>query len=375
MTNQIVFLAPRGFGTEETEKNVIRRLDLYLDQTKRILNESVDLYLFLPKNSGIYDTGIVGAGSINIIRIGGPTRNFLLFAKRSRVFANVHHIRPRLIISSDVRFAFLSTTIFKFGMKNAKIQVQIHGNYDSLKPKFMFLRPFLFLYYFLVFSFSDSIRMASPHQFESFPKTLQSKVKNTVIAPVPFIFETVTRPSEGHFTSIGYVGRIHGERGIERWVEVARNIESKIGKVDYVIIGDGDQRNDFLEALHLNGRSNLKYMGWLSSFDLNQSWHLIGVLLVTAESESFGVAMREALLHGVYVVAFENQATMRLKKEFPKFVFTSRSNKELAELAIKLRNRRIPFKDIQEIYYFFAKEQNISVKEIASSWAQELQSQ
>jgi hypothetical protein len=116
-------------------------------------------------------------------------------------------------------------------------------------------------------------------------------------------------------------------------------------------------------------------MGWLSSFDLNQSWHLIGVLLVTAESESFGVAMREALLHGVYVVAFENQATMRLKKEFPKFVFTSRSNKELAELAIKLRNRRIPFKDIQEIYYFFAKEQNISVKEIASSWAQELQSQ
>jgi len=83
--------------------------------------------------------------------------------------------------------------------------------------------------------------------------------------------------------------------------------------------------------------------------------------------------MREALLHGVYVVAFENQATSRLKREFPEFVFTSRSNKELAEFAIKLRNRRIPFKDIEKIYNFYIDEQNKALRDIAFSWVKELQ--
>jgi len=373
MTNQIVFLAPRGFGTEETERNVIRRLNLYLNQTKGILNESVELYLFLPKNSTLNDSNIRGTTSINIIRIGSPTRNFLIFAIRSRAFAIFHRISPSLIISSDVRFAFLSTIIFKFGMKNTKMQVQIHGNYDSLAPKFTFFRPLLFLYYSLVFLLSDSIRMASSHQLESFPKTLQSKVDKIVIAPVPFMFEKMMRPSKDHLPSIGFVGRIHRERGLDRWVEVAKNIDALTYEVDYVIIGDGIHKEDFLEALHSNDQSNLQYLGWLSSFDLNRSWNLIGVLLVTAEFESFGVAMREALLHGVYVVAFENQATSRLRREFPEFVFTSRSNKELAEFAIKLRNRRIPFKDIEKIYNFYIDEQNKALRDIAFSWVKELQ--
>ena len=371
MTNQIVFLSPRGFGSAALENRVLDRLSLYLKSLGDLVN--FDFYIFLPGAIDSKKLVYEQIGQIRIIRLG-QEGNFLIYTFKAIYFSKKLGLSPDLIVAGDVRFAFLSSIIFRFLNLKSKLQIQIHGNYSSLFISRYFPRFMINCYYYFAFRFATSIRMVSPHQLQSFPSFLQTKIRKLVIAEIPYLSAMPDKAKREVPRSIGFVGRIHRERGLDRWIEIANRISGIDREVTFVVIGDGLDREVFFNGFDLETRSKVRYLGWLNSIDLDTAWNAVGVLLVTADSESFGVVMREALVRGIFVVAFENQASLSLKKQFPNCVFTSSNIQDLADLAITYCARRLPDNAVESIMSTLVAEQKTSIQAVAKSWLQDLQS-
>jgi glycosyltransferase involved in cell wall biosynthesis len=216
--------------------------------------------------------------------------------------------------------------------------------------------------------------MVSRHQHRSFPFFLQTKIRKLVIAEVPYLSVMPNKAKGAIPPSIGFVGRIHHERGLDLWIEIANCISGIDREVTFVIIGDGVDREVFFSGFDPETHSKVRYLGWLNSIDLDTAWESVGVLLVTADSESFGVVMREALVRGIFVVAFENQASLSLKEQFPNCVFTSKNAKDLAEMAIVKSKLRLSDSAVDSIISTLVTEQKSAIQAIAKSWLQDLQS-
>ena len=92
------------------------------------------------------------------------------------------------------------------------------------------------------------------------------------------------------------------------------------------------------------------------------------ILLSTANSEGYGLAVREALSAGCFLVAYANSVTLNLQIAFPQLVFTFRNTDEAVELIYKLKSR-VP--DAAAVNGFRRKqlEENMaSLQNLTDSW-------
>ena len=79
---------------------------------------------------------------------------------------------------------------------------------------------------------------------------------------------------------------------------------------------------------------NLQILGSLSHSDVLSRYPKFSLLLSCALSEGYGLALREAILSGVPVVAKENLGTRALREIFPEMVFLFNSTSEAVELIL-----------------------------------------
>jgi glycosyltransferase involved in cell wall biosynthesis len=373
MAKQIVFLSPNGFGDKALEIRVFDRLNLYLERLHRIANFDFEFFLFIPGEAKSTNLDFEQNGHIKIIRQGRKT-NFLTFTIKALCSTKQLGIAPNLFIAGDVRFAFLSAVFFKIRYFRAKLQVQLHGNYSSLLIHPYLPRFIVNSYYYFVFRFVTSARMVSCHQLASFPLFLQSRIRNVVIAEIPYLSKTPSRDNSNFPRSIGFVGRIHPERGLDLWAMLANHISELDRDITFVIVGDGVAREKFFSMFDGKTFSRLDYRGWLNASDLDLAWRTIGALLVTAESESFGIVMREALLRGIYVIALENEASKSLKNQFPECVYISTKTQDLVKMALSRCGKPIPDDLVESVNLALGIEQRTAIQKVANSWLQELQS-
>jgi glycosyltransferase involved in cell wall biosynthesis len=83
-----------------------------------------------------------------------------------------------------------------------------------------------------------------------------------------------------------------------------------------IIVGTGPDRDIFLEKLKLvNPTIKIEYLGQIPNNKMLSVWAKIGVLVSMAPAESYGLAMREALLHGIPVWATNSSGVSDLNKE------------------------------------------------------------
>ena len=78
----------------------------------------------------------------------------------------------------------------------------------------------------------------------------------------------------------------------------------------------GPDREIFLEKLKfVNPTLKIDYLGQIPNDKMSSVWAKIGVLVSMAPAESYGLAMREALLHGSPVWATNSSGVIDLNKE------------------------------------------------------------
>ena len=104
---------------------------------------------------------------------------------------------------------------------------------------------------------------------------------------------------------IGYLGRIHSRKRIERLIYAINTLRHNIDEMELVIIGSGDKSYEkFLydEAKRLK-LSNVRFTGFLVGEEKDKAITELSVLVVPSDFENFGNIVSEALVRGVPVIA------------------------------------------------------------------------
>lgn len=112
-------------------------------------------------------------------------------------------------------------------------------------------------------------------------------------------------PSKPRFR-IGYLGRVHPRKRIERLIYAIDNLRNKLpDDAELLIIGGGDENYErFLknEVSRLN-LTNVRFTGFLSGEEKDKAIDSLSLLVVPSDFENFGNIVTEALVHGVPVAA------------------------------------------------------------------------
>ena len=221
-----------------------------------------------------------------------------------------------IVIAGDPWIGFLICKLATYGLGMA-VQVSIHGE-PYLKS--IYLRSFrsflkdIWLRCFL--RYADSVRLVSAHQIEHVKNRYHVIPEVISICPIPVSIPNTSPERKKGYQTIAFVGRLHKERGINTWIEVTEKLSTLRKDFKLLVIGDGPERKTFEQALSYLD-IEVDFLGKLDHSEVQALWPRISILLSTAPSEGFGLALREAQLSGTYVVALENEGTLENKKCFP----------------------------------------------------------
>ncbi len=133
------------------------------------------------------------------------------------------------------------------------------------------------------------------------------------VVPCPIeICETVSHFEENKKKRIGYLGRLHPVKRVDRLLEAWMHL-SELGEL--LIMGDGEPGyvaflKREVERLQL---SNVRFTGWVSGDEKKQLLASLTCLVVPSDFENFGLIVPEALLQQVPVIASTGSPWENLK--------------------------------------------------------------
>lgn len=213
-----------------------------------------------------------------------------------------------------------SLLLKRIRFKNSKIQLQLHGDFASnlwsskslkLKIRQKFIK--------LNSKSINSLRFTSETQQLNILKRFRVHTETQVVIPVPLnIPSEIISRQKLEPIKIGFVGRLHLERGLETFVQFAEVIHSKYSNVQFEVIGDGNLR-DWLKS-ELRNRipePNLNFRLHLAGHEYFRALGELSLLCSFAPSESYGRVAREALALGTPVLAVHSAGIDELAQILP----------------------------------------------------------
>jgi len=294
------------------------RWNLY-GETLNILTdgELQKIVVYLPCSGKIQNLSHFKNLEINFIKDTLSGR-FWLFWTLQRRINNLNPGRVTLI-AGDLYISPLIARFLKFFFKKrVNIQVQFHGaTYKNhargfrARLKFWLMKDAV--------SSSNSIRIVSSFQQHEIQSRFKINSKKFIVSPIPISLAkiaTTRTPHQG--LSLLILGRLHPERGIGEILELIEMLVR--GKVECTlnIVGDGPLKQLFEPHVNhnsgptkviLHGQKNeMEVRGFLAKSDL---------LISFAPDEGYGLALREAVLSGVHVLARRNSGTGDVLSAFP----------------------------------------------------------
>ena len=266
-------------------------LDLIKEQ--KINGYSIDLIVIGPDNQNIIslDAEFLNIG-IPIHRLKGP-RMFNLFSYielykliRKNMYEVVHSHQPR----SDFMIYFI-----KKYLRNFRWIISVHGKYDTylestnfsnkVKKRFMI---FLANYW----EESDALIVISD-SVSDWVVDLNSNLKPVVI---PYWIDqsnlnSIHKPKED--ISIGFLGRLNKNKGIEDLLEVFNNINDE--KITLKIGGHAEKSYlQYLDKISFEEkRKNIKYLGYIKN--RKKFFDSIDIFIFPSFSEGLGLVLLEAM--------------------------------------------------------------------------------
>ncbi len=276
-----------------------------------------------------------------------------------------------ILIAGNPWIAYLHCMILNLGL-SIPIQVSIHGNPFLPNSKFANFSSFLKHYWLKFFlRFATSVRLVSKHQVNYVQRCYKVDANRISISPIPISIPShlrVNRPSK--FT-IGFVGRLHEERGLDLWIQILSSFFLVNKDFRVVVIGDGPARQYFENELKVNcPKIELDFHGRIPNKDIQSLWGDITVLLSTAREESFGIALREAEMSGTKVIAFANSGTSSNKDLFPEGIILFENVQSAVDALVQeFSKNQILSPSIQRKFRETQEDINLnSIKAMITSW-------
>lgn len=358
------------FGKKELDQNfLVERLNLYDNHYQSKIQES---HLVVLAGISIADYNLLNelnSTGLRIIRISNPTKNPIIFAIRSIRQIRDLKIRPSILIAGDVYVSAIVCALMRHltGVKRFKTQISIHGFYfDIFEASNTVVSRIKSYYLKQLVRRVDSIRVVSKELESDLVVNHKVDFKKVFVSPIPVSLDT-NSVTDVRNVSVVFAGRLHSERGISRLQEVIRRSLEGDSSVSFQIIGDGPLRKE-LQKTFVQHSSQVEFKGHIPHIKIIQLLRNSSILLSTAKSEGYGLAIREALSAGCFILAFSNPLTESLQNSFPKQVFTYKDINDAVDQINSLRKREIDAHSVEKFRQKQLFENNESLNNLIKSW-------
>lgn len=302
-----------------------------------------------------------------------PTFNFVKFALLASNLIRKNDINVSLLVAGDPWESFWSAYFLRIFLKlKVPIQIHVHGDIADLKWRRLSLRNRMRFYVaHLSLKRADGIRAVSSIQGNKLVNVFNIDPEVIAVIPVPIGSPKVISKFNVRPKTLGFIGRIHRDRGLTDFLELIKKINSVSKDFKVIVAGSGPEESKFLMKLSLILPSKrIVFHGQVPNKNLIKVWKEVGVLVSTAPSESYGRVLRESLLSGVPVWASTSSGVLELKKHWNKDSFQILDlNKPSEELFIQFLNLldvTVKKSDNQR----FIKANNTYSQKIGQSWTQ-----
>jgi glycosyltransferase involved in cell wall biosynthesis len=367
--SSVLILDPRG-NIASGGKDVVARHENY---AKELLTQGKTSRLDLKVFSAGVSIQSSGKGkNERVITISKPTFNSYMFAKKVHKSIKMNNLNVKLLVVGDPWESYWSAYFLnKFLNKNIPIQIQVHGDIaDPRWRRINYRNRIRFSFAKLSLPKASSVRAVTKYQAENLVNSFGIKRDRIVVVPVPInVFSKPVVLKTDRPKTIGFIGRIHQDRGIWEFIKLIRVLNSSSKDFKVVVIGDGPSQDKFLFKLEsVIPKNRIIYLGQLHESELRKAWKRIGVLVSMAPVESYGRVIRESLIAGVPVWATASTGVKDLvdncKKGEVKILDLSKSDATLD----KDFNSLLKTKVSSDFSKRFVKENNTYAVKLANSW-------
>lgn len=262
---------------------------------------------------------IVEEANFKVFSLGNNDGKFLKVAQIARSTVKSKSWKIKRYICGNPWESFFPALLMKyiFGLR-AKMQIQYHGCfYEKAWLKISFKNQLMYLLAKFSILLGDSFRFVTIEQMQEMIKRNPKLGGKSFAVPLPTPIPIRTTPINSTENVIGYLGRIHPERNPELWLESIRSLNLKRQDFKCVVAGSGpDEKNFIAKLIDLLGPTRVTFKGHVSANQLEDFWNEITILLSTSDIESYGLAIREAILRGKKCVAVTSVGARDAKKNF-----------------------------------------------------------
>lgn len=311
----VLILDPRGnvnLGGEDT----ISRHDFYAREMKN--HKKLKSHKLVVISNG--DKVNIQPSTFDLIAVNTRPINFAQFAYQAASEIKRNKLVPSILVVGDPWESYWAARLTRFlsGL-NCPIQVQLHGDFGNPVWKALNSRNRLRSYALgYAIRNAESIRTVSEFQTELIVRKFNIKRNKVSVCP-PLLNSShlnqkkIPRRNENKEVTVAFIGRLHSERGIDHLKELVSKLKSEEFRFRLVIVGSGPEEKEFKrELLKLLPPTQIEFHSFLQPRDMATFWTQIDLILSLAPSESYGRAMREALLFGVPVLAVESSGVKEL---------------------------------------------------------------
>lgn len=238
------------------------------------------------------------------------------------------------LVCGDNQQSLLIALLLKFRSKSlVRVQIQFHGDTYSFSMN-RGLKGFLrILLSRLGIIYSDSIRIVSKFQKKEIEEIWKNSSNKFVLAPIPIEKSKIATSDLIKKYDLAFIGRLHGERGIQELIEITKSLKSIRPKTTIAIAGDGPlQKFVAQEFQKWINESTVCLLGFLNEHDISELYATTKVLVSTAQHEGYGLTLREAILSNVPVIARESNGVLETKATYPDEIFTFQTIEQAVEL-------------------------------------------
>lgn len=358
MSSSVVILMPNIHRNAQPATELLARQDFYASYLRKYADTQFRKPLVIISGT----SNIANFENIEVHSLSSKPTNILVFALTSLQVIKSISPNPSSLVAGTPFQPFLIALILKCFIPRTKVHTAIHGELGALKRSgFSNLLRLSFLRLFL--RRANSIRFVSKKQAEDAKKFVKLNNKKTFITPVPFVTDFVGSDRRNLSSFIAFVGRIQQERGVEEWMEVVK----PFGREQLMIIGDGPLAQTMKTIL-----LGATFTGALTNKEVQGKWAEIGVLLSTAPYESYGLAMREALLHRVPIVSKENAGAIELEQRYPNLIKLYKTRDKAEQYLKEFLEKPLEKKEFDAFREDFFTEQEESLIHLAKVWLNEV---
>lgn len=157
---------------------------------------------------------------------------------------------------------------------------------------------------------------------------------------------------------IGTVARLTPQKGIDKFIEVAKRVTRDVKNVKFLIVGDGELRSALEEqVVKLNLQDKVIFTG--ARTDVANLLSIFDIFLLTSNWEPFGITLLEAMAMGVPIIAFSVDAVPEVVNETCAVLVNPGDIKTMSQEVVNLLGNRLKQEKLIQSGFKRVKEFNI----------------